>query len=58
VGGIVNQKPLYQPGDTMHLIRDPSTKGFIQYVYERNVLLVKWLDGSTELCQPEEIEPN
>jgi hypothetical protein len=54
----VIQKPLYQAGDTVHLIRDPSTKGFIQYVYERGVLLVKWLDGSTELCQPEEIEPN
>jgi hypothetical protein len=48
----------FKYGDTVRLIRDPSAKGFIQHIYERGLISVRLLDGTTELCQPEEIELN
>jgi len=47
----------FKPGDPVRLIRDPSACGFVKHAYERGIYLIHFFDGTEELCQPEEIEP-
>jgi ribosomal protein L37AE/L43A len=46
----------FKAGDTVRLIRDPHSRGHVAHVYERGAIRIRFNDGSTELCQPEEVE--
>jgi hypothetical protein len=55
--GVPDVRPAqFKAGDTVRLVRDPCSRGHVAHTYERGALWIHFNDGSTELCQPEEVE--